>query len=586
MLGHRADQGLPPNQSSSGLVIAFARAFIRFTGTWRTLLAGGVMLCSAVLEALGLILLVPMLSITIGAAAPQGRLAASFRGLFDTLNIERPEYRLMLLFGCFALVMVLRTIAVAFREVLLIHQQTAFAEAQVQQIVRRLAETPWAAIVRLKQSRVTHTLGSDIMHVKQAVRLLQLTVVYTILLIGQCAAAVILSPWLALICGALLSVGALFVFVTLRQAGVLGERTVTANMRIADSLVQYLGGLKLAVSQDLQRSYVTEMEAAVHVISKDQIAFVRAQSKGQCLFGILAALVGVLISAIGLALHIAPGTLVGFLIILVRMSGPAILLRQNAQQLGQALPSYAALRSLESDLVAAIGVPVDASRIPSELPFGRIEFRQVTYRHRDDAERKGRGLSSMSITIEPGEFLGIAGPSGAGKTTFVDLLVGLYEPDQGEIAVGGQTLSAETLGAWRRHISYVAQDAYLFHDSVRRNLLWANPDASEDALWAALRIVGADALVRAMPAGLDTIVGERGSLVSGGERQRIALARALVRAPRLLILDEATNAIGIAGERELILGILGLDHRPTILMIAHRPESLSLCDRVVTLEAG
>ena len=143
-----------------------------------------------------------------------------------------------------------------------------------------------------------------------------------------------------------------------------------------------------------------------------------------------------------------------------------------------------------------------------------------------------------------------------------------------------------TLASWRAQLSYVSQDPFLFHDTVRRNLKWAWPGASEADMWQALEVAGAAGIVRGMSGGLDAIVGERGSLVSGGERQRIALARALLRKPRLLIMDEATNAIDIAGERQLLERLTAVEPRPTIVMIAHRNESLALCGRVLHLEEG
>jgi ATP-binding cassette subfamily C protein len=152
------------------------------------------------------------------------------------------------------------------------------------------------------------------------------------------------------------------------------------------------------------------------------------------------------------------------------------------------------------------------------------------------------------------------------------------------VLIDGEPLEGAALATWRESLSYVAQDPFLFHDTVRRNLLWARPDAQEDELWAAIELAGAGALVRRL--GLDAMVGERGSLVSGGERQRIALARALLRRPSLLVLDEATNAIDQEGEAEILARIGALPDRPTILMIAHRASSLAHCDRLITLEDG
>ena len=152
--------------------------------------------------------------------------------------------------------------------------------------------------------------------------------------------------------------------------------------------------------------------------------------------------------------------------------------------------------------------------------------------------------------------------------------------------MGETPLRDGAAAAWRDHVSYVAQDPYLFGDTVRRNLLWANPQASEAQLWDALAVAEASALLERMPAGLDTVLGERGSLISGGERQRLCLARAVLRRPWLYVLDEATSAIDVATEQKILQRIAALNPRPTIVMIAHRDESLSNCDRILYFEAG
>ena len=135
----------------------------------------------------------------------------------------------------------------------------------------------------------------------------------------------------------------------------------------------------------------------------------------------------------------------------------------------------------------------------------------------------------------------------------------MSRPQGGRVSVAGTPLEGAVLKAWRDRISYVAQDAFLFHDTVRRNLAWANPAANEQDMWDALDLANAGTLVRGMEHGLDTVVGERGTLMSGGERQRLALARAMLRKPRLLILDEATSAIDIAGEHEILQALARAD---------------------------
>jgi ABC-type multidrug transport system fused ATPase/permease subunit len=212
----------------------------------------------------------------------------------------------------------------------------------------------------------------------------------------------------------------------------------------------------------------------------------------------------------------------------------------------------------------------------------------VTFWHEDPEYLAGAapGVFDLNIAIEQGSFIGLNGPSGSGKTTLSDLLVGLYSPKRGTITVAGEQLDGEVLERWRSSLSYVVQDPFLFHDTIRNNLLWAREESSEDELWSALALAGADEFVRATDAQLDTVVGERGSLLSGGERQRIALARAILRRPSLLVLDEATNAIDVRGEAEILDRLSRLSPRPTVLIIAHRASSLDFCDRVLELRNG
>ncbi|HEX3409981.1 MAG TPA: ATP-binding cassette domain-containing protein, partial [Candidatus Binataceae bacterium] len=195
-------------------------------------------------------------------------------------------------------------------------------------------------------------------------------------------------------------------------------------------------------------------------------------------------------------------------------------------------------------------------------------------------------LRAINLTIPAGRITAIVGPSGAGKSTVADLVMGLFPPDSGRVTIDGTPLVPGAARAWRECIGYVANETALFHLSVRENLLWARPGASEAELLDVLRLAAADEFVRALPRGLETVVGERGAMLSQGERQRIALARALLRRPELLILDEATNSLDYDNEARVLGAIEALSGEVTVLMIAHRLSAIRWADLIYVIEEG
>jgi len=191
----------------------------------------------------------------------------------------------------------------------------------------------------------------------------------------------------------------------------------------------------------------------------------------------------------------------------------------------------------------------------------------------------------VSITIPAGKITAIVGPSGAGKSTLADLAMGLLVSDSGRLLLDDEELSPALIHAWRANIGYVAQDTVLFCDTIRANLQWAKPDATDLEMRDALSIAAAD-FVQDLPEGLETVVGERGSRFSQGERQRLALARAMLRKPSMLILDEATNNLDSENEHRVMESVAGLRNKLTILMVAHRLSALRLADLIYVLKDG
>jgi ATP-binding cassette subfamily C protein len=392
----------------------------------------------------------------------------------------------------------------------------------------------------------------------------------------------IIAPFLALFAIGLIVAGALLLRPTLRRASGLGKHLTGGSLAIMNSATQLLGGLKLAMAQNMQSAFTAEFETTARDLTRRQLRFQRQQSALRVVTTSGSAIAGALVLFTGYWLGMPTATLLASLVIFSRMSGPAMTLQQNAQQFANALPAHSAFMTLLIDLDEQQAPPPATGGVPGMI--GAISFENVSYGYADSPENSG--IREVTLSIEPGEIIGVTGSSGAGKTSFVDLFSGLLAPDEGAIRVGGVTLDRRNAFGWRDRIAYVAQDSYLFNDSIRHNLGWGREEIDDAALWQALETAGAHKLVRRMDKGLDTLVAERGIRLSGGERQRIALARALVRHPDVLILDEATNAIDVATERAILDRLMRLEPRPTVIIVAHRAETLLICQRLLTFEQG
>lgn len=213
---------------------------------------------------------------------------------------------------------------------------------------------------------------------------------------------------------------------------------------------------------------------------------------------------------------------------------------------------------------------------------GQIEFRNVSFSY----EGAQPALRDVSLAVEPGEMIGLCGPSGAGKTTLVNLVCRFYDPIEGQILLDGVDLRDYDVQWLRRQIGVVLQEPYLFHGTVAENIRYGSPDATADEIIRAAKAANAHDFIVSFPDGYDTIVGERGQSLSGGERQRISIARAILHDPRILILDEATSSVDTETEKQIQQALDRLVEGRTTVAIAHRLSTLQAADRLVVLEKG
>jgi ATP-binding cassette subfamily B protein len=213
---------------------------------------------------------------------------------------------------------------------------------------------------------------------------------------------------------------------------------------------------------------------------------------------------------------------------------------------------------------------------------GRVEFRDITFGY----EAGKPILKDLSFVVEPGEMIGLAGHSGAGKSTLINLICRFYEPESGAVFVDGEDIRDVTLKSLRDQIGVVLQDPFLFNGTVADNIAYGKPEAGMDEIIAAARAANAHDFILGFPEGYDTVVGERGTRVSGGERQRISIARAILREPRILILDEATASVDTETEAQIQEALARLVRGRTTFAIAHRLSTLKNASRLLILEKG
>ena len=318
--------------------------------------------------------------------------------------------------------------------------------------------------------------------------------------------------------------------------------------------------------------------------------------------GLVAALASALTYGLGgtLALNgsIEPGAVVSLALLLSRLYGPLTALSNVRVDVMSALVSFERVFEV-LDLEPLITEKPDARAMSVSTPSVEFDDVHFAYPGADevslasledvavpDHSPRHPVLHGVSFRAEPGQLIALVGPSGAGKTTISQLVPRVYDPDSGAVRIGGLDVRDATLQSLRDAIGVVAQDAHLFHDSIRANLLYARPEATEDELVQALRAAQIWDLVARMPQGMDTVVGDRGHRLSGGEKQRLAIARVLLKAPAIVILDEATAHLDSESELAVQRALAAALQGRTSLVIAHRLSTIRSADQILVIDGG
>jgi ATP-binding cassette, subfamily C, bacterial len=563
-------------------ILEYVSSLIRIA-RWQLLAAVLIMTFTSLTEGLGVALLFPILQVAGFNLANQGHVGhytGEVRDLLVSSGLS-PSLWLATLLLIFMLLMALRSLFSRVQSVLSFRTVLSYELALSRRLYQAIISADWLFLVRRRSSDFTHALTAELSRVATCTYLLIGTMSNAILALVYIALALKLSAGMT---SMVLATGAVLLLVSrrwMRAVHASGTAVSESVSEVYASATEHLQNLKAMKFYDAQSSDLAMFSSLQSSALQQSLESTRSQAAAAFWFeaGSLLVLGGIIFASLQI-LNVAPASILLLLAVFTRLI-PRLAAGQNQlQAFLSELPAFENLMTIYRECVANAEVPGSVGPGPSlahEIRLDRVGFRY-------DAQQP-MVLDDLSLTIAAGKVTAIVGSSGAGKSTVADLVNGLLSPLIGRVLVDGAELTAQSARAWRRHVGYVAQDTVLFHDTVRANLRWAKPEASEEEMRESLSLAAAE-FVFTLPQGLDTTVGDRGMLLSHGQRQRIALARALLRKPGLLILDEATSSLDLDNEKRILDAIEQLQGRTTVLLIAHRVSAIQRAQMIYVIDDG
>ncbi len=561
-----------------GLMLALFRKH-----RWRTITMLFALLLSGLAEGAGISALLPLLNVAIAADRSAGA-PLTPPGQFEQLVIDLlARLGIAPTIGSLLLIIVA---GVALKSLLLlvVLRQVGYTAAQLGtelrlDLLRAILRSRWEYFLHQPVGKLTNGLATEAQRSSDSYVYGATAATFMINAVIYGAIAVAIS-WqatlLSLIAGALVIGASHFLVRTTRRAGRRQTLLLSSLMaRLTDTL-QSVKPLKAMAREHLaDRVLAGETHRLNRALERQVFSSALLNSVQDLLFALFIAL-GMYIALV--MFNVELKTVLVLAITLGRGFGSLGKVQKQYQKLAQGESAYWSLQG-SIDAATAAAEHLGAGRTPSLEQGIRIEHLSFSYDQRQVFEDLSLEFPARTLTA-------LIGPSGAGKTTVIDLAIGLVRPSAGEIFVDDAAMGELDLRAWRSLIGYVPQDTVLLHDSVLHNVTLGDPALTSADAENALRAAGIWDFVAALPEGIDTLVGERGGKLSGGQRQRVAIARALVNNPRLLILDEATSALDPVSEQEICQTLVALKSDLTILAISHDSALVEIADRVYELARG
>ncbi len=540
----------------------------------------GLMLVTSLMEGLGMALLVPLLGM-IGVGNPnQVHMIRVFQDVFTAFSVPLNLLSVLLFI---LLISALQASTFVAQSWLCSHLQDSYMAVWRQGLFARCTDAGWSFFVKQRAGELVNTIVSEPDRLGGAFHF-STQLLSTIILLTVYTALAFYVSWQVTL---LVFFIAIVMFLLTHQHTFssynLGAEISASRSALHAMCHEFIAGAKLLKATSTEKQAQARFQEFNEILRQAHFkgTFHPSVLKASFEFMSMAALCIVL--AIGTQrLGVSSAELLVLLAVFVRLAPKMFSLQQNVQLLGLYLPSIDVVNKVlaEAERHKESLQPVHES-VPVFYQGVAIAIDNLSFSYGDRMV-----LDRVNMDIPKGKTVGIVGGSGAGKSTLVDCLLRLNEPPPESIWVHNVPLERYSVSEWRRCVGYVAQETFLFHDTIRNNIFWGAFRCKDEDLIEASRRAGIHEFVRDLPRGYETVVGDRGVCLSGGQKQRIGLARALINHPPLLILDEPTSALDPESEEYVLQAIRSLRGQMTIVLISHRLSTVKTADVIYVLEEG
>lgn len=476
------------------------------------------------------------------------------------------------------------------KKVLAAKLQQSYVRETRRQVYQSILQSNWRFLASRRSSDYLHRVGSQVQTMNSSANLIIGFMFSSISLIVFVSIMLSLH-WQFSLASLAVGLSLALILVPLRwYVGDAGKRQLRGYQEMFALLSEHLSNLKMIKAAARENQFRDNVNDLSIELENQQLRMTRASAIIALANSIGLAVGFAVLLYIGVAyFDVALTEFVLLLMIMSRLLPQLASLQQNIQSIRFTLPAFLDLELLLEQTKKVREFDIEANvpllEFEQHIKLNNVSFCYSEAVDQQDSSSKNKDsqwlFKNLNLNIKHNETIALKGASGIGKTTIADMFSSLSIPFSGELLVDDNVIGSQQLQSWRRSLAYVTQEVYIFNDSVRENLRWSSPEASEADMWQALELAAVDTTIKALPQQLDTVIGDRGIRLSGGERQRLALARALLSKAKFLILDEATSALDDDTEQRIHEVLKNLQGKLTVLIIAHRQSTIDLADRVV-----